>query len=285
MKLKHIILNLTLMLLFTISAQGGVITIFDSNSTISDGYSYDTAVIKGDGTVVTMDGGTIDTLITMDASTFNMTGGSIYDSSSYDSSNINFEGGSVGGTFSMYGESKAVISGNFSCSCGDFPMLFHNSELSISSTDFSVGGFSVKDRSTLNISAGNINNVALYGEDSSANISGGTIGRLAVSRYADVATINIIGYDLEAVPYGGVHGKGQVSGHWNDDSAFLINFGGDEPGEDPGGEEVYEVIELYDGVLPTDCIKQPTSDLNDDCKVNFIDFSKMAVEWLQDGTI
>lgn len=73
---KSTVLVLGLTLIFTASVRAEVITIFDSNATISGGETYDTVVIKGDGTVVDMTGGDVNNVITMNASTFNVSGGS-----------------------------------------------------------------------------------------------------------------------------------------------------------------------------------------------------------------
>ena len=86
--------------------------------------------------------------------------------------------------------------------------------------------------------------------------------------------IGIVGYDLSAVPYGGQTGFGEVTGHWNDTINFTIPL---------GNSEAYPFIVLYDGVIPPECSNKPESDLSGDCKVNFVDFSKIASEWLHDG--
>ena len=62
-----------LTLIFVASSQANI-TIFDSNSVISSGDSYDVIVIKGDGTVVGMVGGDVNDVITMNTSIFNMYG-------------------------------------------------------------------------------------------------------------------------------------------------------------------------------------------------------------------
>jgi hypothetical protein len=56
---KNVIWIATLMLIPSAIVQAEVITIFDSNAIIADGNTYDTVVVKGDGTVVNMTNGGI----------------------------------------------------------------------------------------------------------------------------------------------------------------------------------------------------------------------------------
>ena len=144
-----------------------------------------------------------------------------------------------------------------------------------------MGAKEVTAKAIINISGGTISELLLEGA-STANISGGVISELKIvggdaATYDDFGTnrANIIGYDLNAVPYGGAQEDGQVTGWWNNDTYFTIVL---------RYECTYGGITLYDGVIPPDCVNRPESDLNGDCKVNVTDFSRMASEWLVDGT-
>ena len=68
---------------------------------------------------------------------------------------------------------------------------------------------------------------------------------------------------------------GQIRGYWNDGTFFTIDL--DYP-------ETYGSVILYDGVILTNCVNKPESDISGDCKVNFFDLAKMSSEWLRDGT-
>ena len=129
-------------------------------------------------------------------------------------------------------------------------------------------------QSRVNISGGTVDNIR-PGFNSMINLSGGTVDKIGLSEsLAEDCEINVIGHDLNKVPYGGSYGNGQISGYWNDDSSFIIDlqYGG-----------AYSNIVLYDGVIPPACANRPSSDLNKDCKVDFRDFSKLSSEWLNDG--
>ncbi|MHC4132476.1 MAG: hypothetical protein ACYSSP_10580 [Planctomycetota bacterium] len=310
--------TLLLILACPLCLQAEVITIFDSNSIISGG-AYDTVVIKGDGTVVDMTGGDVNNLITMNASTFNMSGGSIgFEINKgivcYDSSTLNLSGGNIRKVYA-FEESKLTISGDPNIDFSDFGGL---SIATISTyggliercsfTGNSIGNISSGFFSWMTIHGNNIvdvndtevtHNIHIYGNPkvnirgittnilyvnslSSAviNIFGGNINNFSPTGdpFLD-CKINIIGYDLNLVPYGGNHGYGAITGYWNNDTPFNISLGYES--EFPSA--LYAHIKLYDGVIPPDCIAQPQSDLNDDCFVNFIDFSTMANEWMDCG--
>lgn len=307
------------LLFISVSLQAEVITIFDSNSVIANGDTYDTVVVKGDGTIVDMTGGTVNKLITMNASTFNMSGGNIvgpdwrYRVVSYDSSTLNISGGNVR-TLQSHNESKVNISGNVSFS---FDLSFRDSTIvTISSSDVSIDhdddGLVFYGNSTLNLLAGSMRYVVFSGEatlnmtggfitdylsltgDSKVNISGGTVNEIQAGhaetrisggtinsiRYNSVPQfpkeIGIIGYGLSVVPYGGDYGAGVVTGFWNNDVFFRIDL--------QGNTSPYKDIFLYDGIIPPNCVSKPESDISGDCIVNVIDLSKMASEWLDDGT-
>ena len=125
----------------------------------------------------------------------------------------------------------------------------------------------------IKLSGGTVNNISIQ-NPSVVTISGGSTGVIFFTERGVGSVVNIVGYGLSKVPYGGSFRSGQVTGNWNDHVAFSRTL---------QGAATYSGIVLYDGVIPTECIAQPESDLSGDCMVNFIDMSKMADEWLSDG--
>lgn len=314
------ILVLAMIILVAANLQAEVITIFDSNSVISGGDTYDTVVVKGDGTVVDMTGGDANLVIMMNSSTFNMTAGNIgFETnkgiSSFDSSVLNLSGGHLR-KVNTYGESEVNIFGDPNIDICEF---YDSTTATISSNDAFVERCYPKGNSTLNLSAGSLKWLS-GNQNSISNISGGevlynvSVNYNATLNISDITTeilyvnsggtvnlsggdvnsigrdiggdssspcqINVIGYGLSAIPYGGTHGYGEISGYWNNDVPFSINLGY----ESNYPVDIYARITLYDSVIPANCMNKPESDLSGDCKVDFTDFSKMAAEWLQDGT-
>lgn len=273
---KKTVFILTMLWILTATVHAEVITIFDSNSIITDASepnSFDTVIIKGDGTVVDMTGGTVNKLITMNASTFNMSGGTITsETCSHDLSKVNLSGGIVGHVYSS-GESTTNISGDASISSGAY--LYSSSLVIISSDDVTVGsGVCLTGDSTLNITGGVvIDDLFMCHPGTTIYISGGSINYIMADSSSGV--INIIGYDLSALPYGGNFGDGEITGYWNNDDPINISL---------CGTQMYDFVTLYDGIIPPVCTKRPHGDLSGDCKVDNIDLAKMALEWLQDGT-
>jgi hypothetical protein len=322
---KKTVFILAMLWILTTNVHAEVITIFDSNSIITDANSFDTVVVKGDGTVVEMTGGDINTVITMNASTFNMLGGTIEPTNfkgikAYDSSRLNLLGGSIQ-DIQSYGENQITISGDATIT-GDNNRFYGSSVITVSSLNVIISGLSLRDEAkleflagtvtngidcqsynevnisggqinridvsmnteedigttTLNISGGTVNSVGIYGEfvnnfSPIVRLSGGVIDDIDVWAYR--SNIGFIGYGLDMVPYGGSEGYGQLTGYWNNDVYFSIDF---------MNRRTYSSLTLYDGVIPANCVSKPISDLSGDCKVNFIDLSKMAFEWLDDGT-
>jgi hypothetical protein len=110
------------------------------------------------------------------------------------------------------------------------------------------------------------------------NISGGEIGHWYLDRRgaSPRPKINVFGYTLNVVPYGGESGFGEISGRWLDGTAFVI------PLDKEGSSGItYGSVRLREGVTPPDCSKQVFSDVDGDGIVNFQDFARMASEWLE----
>ena len=290
------------------------ITIFDSNSVIVEGDIYDTVVVKGDGTVVAMTGGSVVSLKTMNASTFDMSGGDIGTIYSYDSSVCNLSGGTID-YMNSYTQSNVNISGdatvldayfygppivtvssanayvgllklfkgsilNFSAGSINDIYIHQNSELNMSGgTIISRIAASVNRASIsrMNISGGTIPSIGIAEGASVMTISGGTISEISVSFYNyphDISRLNIVGYDLIANPYDGIYEYGQIRGFWNDSTFFVIDL---------RSPETYGSVVLYDGIVPVQCTNRPDGDISGDCKVDMADLSRLAAEWLKDG--
>ncbi len=120
-----------------------------------------------------------------------------------------------------------------------------------------------------------MDDIYLYHDAPTINLSGGTVSGIIGAAGSYESKINIIGYGLAAVPYGGSSGVGVATGYWNDDTSFSIDL---------TGSATYGHIVLYDGVIPANCVNPPEGDISGDCVVNLLDLTKMASEWLLDGT-
>jgi len=287
---------LALTILFcAFSSYAEEITIFDSNSIIAEGDIYDTVVVKDDGTVVTMTGGTVNKLITINASTFDMLGGSVSQIIGYDVSILNLSGGQIE-SLNAYSHSNIYIIGTVNITGTAY--FYGSSVGTVSSWNATIRWTYLRGVSTLNLLAGTISGyISIEGIslDCTLNISGGTVpegieggvsygsGTVNISGgfiksiifyNDDLYVVNIIGYNLDAIPYDGTSGFGQVKGYWNDDTVFLIDL---------LAERDYGFINLYDGVIPLVCEDKPGSDSTGDCKVDMADLSKLAAEWLKDG--
>ena len=315
---KHIVHVIALICLFVATAQAEMITIFDSNATIGSGDSYDTVIVKGDGTIVDMTGGDVNNLIVMNAATFNMSGGNIgLESSkplkSYDSSMINLSGGQIYSLHS-FEESMIYIHGdaNIDIYGGEDSEFNDSTVVTVSSDNATLhGSIRFRDNSQFNLSAGSVFWVSAEGcsriivsggiieaaidtgddyaeicSNRKIQISGGTVESLEIGQ---PSTVTISGGSIGNIQ-GDHSSKIKIVGY----SLNVIPYGGTSGNGQVTGnwnnhnpfsidlwdERTYSMIELYDGVIPPVCVSIPESDLNGDCKVNFNDFSKMATEWL-----
>lgn len=264
------------LLFIAVSLQAEVITIFDANDIIADGDVYDTVVVKGDGTVVNMTGGEVNTLITMNASTFNISGGSLgvggHYTWTYDSSILNLSGGTFY-QIRAYGQSKVYLSGNATQSGSVINSSLISDSASVTISGNAVSKFEIRGNGKAYITGGSTQ-LSIREGSPAINISGGTVEWISNnSGGAFCGVINVIGYNLSAVPYGGDFRMGEVTGYWNDDTPFSFTL----------GYGTYSYVKLYDGIIPLNCTNKPENDLNNDCKVNLVDFSKMASEWLHCG--
>ncbi len=182
------------------------------------------------------------------------------------------------GSISLYHNATCDFSGS-----ADYIYLGGNNRLNVNGGtigEIDLGGSDAPKPKYVDIVGGTVSELLI---DSTAivTVSGGSIDSMevlilepdSVPNWLDpLINVRIVGYDLEATPYGGVdETDGQVTGYWIDDTPFSINL---EEGY------AYGYLTLYDGVIPQDCISWPEGDINRDCKVNFNDFALMAGNWL-----
>ncbi|MCK5564433.1 MAG: hypothetical protein KAJ07_04250 [Planctomycetes bacterium] len=259
-----------MIILVSVQTLHAAVTIFESDATISASDTYDTVVVKGDDTVVTMTGGTVNKVITMDDSAFNMSGGDVTLFAAYDTSDPNIIGGNIIQQLGLYMQSSANISGNTTISY----LLPYDSSVVNVSGNAAITNCWLRNNCIVNISGGVFQEQILGIGNVRVNLSGGIINASIniYSEFLPKPKFNIIGTGLEAKPYGGIYGVGEVTGFWNDGTPFTIGLG-----------ESYPQIVLYDGTVPPDCAFQPDSDLTGDCVVNVADLAKMAGDWLDDG--
>ncbi len=263
------------LLFIAVSLQAETITIFDANDIIADGDVYDAVVVKGDGTVVDMTGGSVRKIITMNGSTLNVSGGQSAPGygigvRTHDTSTVNVSGGDV--NFEHAGGSSHV---------NIFGQATVGTIFAYRSAVVSVSGGTVEradlwGRSRMIITGGTVQQVGGLSDTSRLDISGGTLGwvNLWNARSGEPA-LNVIGNNLSALPYTDFSSYyGMISGRWNDGTPFTINF----------DYMTYDIVTLWDGVVPPDCVKAPASDASGDCKVDLTDLAIMSTEWLEDGT-
>ena len=222
-------------------------------SVFADVYFYSDGVIE-DGDVYSEDIGIYDTLPLH--TTVDMTGGwvqkRIY---THDQSTLNISGGSVDGWVQSLGESTVNLSGGFvgefitaESSIGNIILDGEARRIvSTASSEINIWagihlGLQVKDSSETNIFGGEISDITRVYDFSTINITGGILstleihstatanlygGELEVLQVVDddkADVVNIYGYGLAKIPYGGLNGDGIVTGFWTDGTPFLINL-------------------------------------------------------------
>lgn len=262
------------------------ITVFDANSVISAGQTFDTVVVKGPDTVLKIDGATVTKLIVTDAARVDMSAGSIQEAYTYDQSTLNATGGTLswaevfqGSTFILAGSANCVSIKAAECCARvivDGPSAFSGG-VSVAGARFEMRDGTVTGVNLFNGGIGDVHgghieflNAERAGQ---AYLYGGQIDNLTAI-YAEPGRFHVIGHDLSAVSYGGAHGRGQVEGFWNNDDAFVIPF---------NDTAVYAFLRLYDGVIPPRCVDQPGADITGDCKVDLHDLAELAGDWLKCG--
>jgi hypothetical protein len=180
--MKRALVSLIVFITMIFSTSAETITIFDSNATITDGNDYETVVIKGDNTVVTMTGGSALIVKTMDSSTFNMLDGYIDDGIfAYNSSKINLFGGLIGDYFYCFGTSTVNIDADVCISevaaCGQ-------SNIALSDNN-SISKIQTRDESRLKITECSIP-TAIFSGNSTVEVNCGTFTEISAINYSYV---------------------------------------------------------------------------------------------------
>jgi len=157
---------------------------------------YDT---PPDHTTINMLGGIVDSIGAYDESTVNISGGYVSTIGAFDFSSVNVFGGSV---YSLAAYETGIV--NVSDSADVFSLL-------------------AREYGVVNMSGGTVDHIDAF-EFGTVNLSGGLVydGLWA----GDSGIINIYGYDLEKFSSGGKYGDGFVSGVWQNDVAFNLDFYG-----------------------------------------------------------
>lgn len=273
MKMRKLILLTILFLAVTAQAD---VTVFDANTTINSG-DYDYVVATGANTVINVTGGTINRLVLASGAELNMSDGAIDGTDSagglvlYGPNSIaNISGGTITASWAVncYGNSEVVIDGNTIIT--GHVRCYKDSYLEVSG-NASIYKIQLFDDSSLVMTGGTVEHTNIEGFSGSVQLSGGSIALGSIRPPVDTE-IQVVGYGLAKVPYGGTYGLGQVTGNWNDDSVISLNFEYNHP---------YPYVYLYDGCLPGQCMGVTGGDLNGDCTVNLEDFAIMADNWLQ----
>jgi hypothetical protein len=186
---------------------------FYESGQIVDGEVWNMVNIYNDGTVVDMSGGMCDFVGTHDRSTFNMTDGHA-DGRADDYSTANISGGTFTG-FHSWGHGTINLDGMAS---GHYLTAYSFGILNINGgiVDYATG----YDESTINF-FGQLENIVVC-DSSIANLHKGSISDYIGA--CDSSIINVFGYDLHKTFTGGAYNHGQITGFWDDDSAFTVDI-------------------------------------------------------------
>ncbi len=250
-----------------------LITMNASNFNMSGGIvgqsaSYKHGIRAYDSSILNLSGGQVSRMYSCNQAEVNILGNATVGSycSINQSSVITVMGdaASIGSITAMNSSKFRLLAGT----CGTANLYGVSTlEMSGGSVDY-VHAYWDAAKPNLNISGGTIRSFLYLGSDGITRISGGTIealGNLSVNGVVE-QNVEIIGYDLAAVPYGGTHGCGQITGYWNDAADFTINLY--TPND-------YSIVTLYDSVGPVHCLPCP-GDLNGDCWLSPIDVSTLV---------
>ena len=159
-------------LLIVITSGFGVVTVFDSSATISSGDVYDEVLIKGDDTVVTMTGGTVNVVATTDSSQFilqNADIGTYPLLKAYHNSSMTIYANTS--SIYSYGDSQILITGTSDVS---EIYQYNNSEVRMTSNKAIVGYGALYHNSFLNVISGTIYTINA-GHECHVEINGGIV--------------------------------------------------------------------------------------------------------------
>jgi len=238
------------------------ISIFTTDTTMSDGDTYNNIVVDGASTVVNIDGGrVINRLAVLSSATVNISGNpTLALIETYDTSTVNIAGNATVGNIKICGYSMVTIVDG---SVNNQIDLFNSSILNLS------GGtidriINCRDSSKANITDGSVNKLNIAGT-SQVDLSGGTITTIvADNTESKWCSIDVFGNGLEAKPYNQDYfGLGSITGTWLDGSPINVNI----------DKSVYPFIVLHEGETPPQSDNPPLpSESDGSITINTLDF-------------
>lgn len=259
---------LLVFLLCTSSMSWAAVTIIDSNSILSG--AYDQVVVQGTGTVILMESGTANAVLTMDNAVFNMTGGTVGELYSHHDSQMNISGGSVGGANGQ-GNSTIFLSGTSICT--GWCEFWNNSSFYVLDSAQVTSGYEIFDSSVVHIEGGILNEGPQLYDMATGIISGGIVGTSDGADIRDNSSLMIIGNNITKRPYTTTRVReGEVTGNWESGASFSILL---EPNS-------YSRVQIQSPSAAL-CTNPPSNDLDDDCVVSMSDFQMLAADWLDCG--
>ena len=262
---------LLVILLCTSSMSWAAVTIIDSNSILSG--AFDQVVVQGTGTVVLMEGGTANVVLTMDNAVFNMTGGTVGSLYSHDDSQMNISGGSVDSHYTTYGQGNSVISFSGTSICTTWCVFGGNSSFYVSDSAQVNEGYEMYDNSVVHIEGGILNGGPDLDDTATGIISGGTFGAIGETYVNGDSRLIIVGNNITKRPYTTTSVRnGEVTGDWESGASFSI----------PLSSVAYSKVQIQ-SPLEALCTSPPSNDLDDDCVVSMTDFQMLAADWLDCG--
>jgi hypothetical protein len=198
--MKTIVSTILLVIIFLSICPVQAYAVWDiySDTDIYDGFYdfiniYDT---PPNSTTVNMYGGNADFVSTFDSSTLNFYGGNA-EVGAFDTSFINISGGVLSGVESWDNAIVHFVDEAYSQSLG------------------------VGDYGTVNMSGGTVQYLHA-GYDGVMNLYAGSV--IDSLNAWSSATVNVFGYDLFITSLGGSYNCGYVTGFWNDNTPFTIDF-------------------------------------------------------------
>ncbi len=218
----------------------------NSKVTISGGYVKYLGAYGSSQTGIS--GGEMNTFSGYNNAKIAVSGGAVDSLSASQNSQVEVSNGSVG---SLYGQhySKITISG------GSVNSLSASDESQVIISDGYVGDLHVDDIAQITISAGSIN--SLYASNN------GTI-TLHGNNFRVADGVSFVGNE--------VIGTGSLIGRWLDGTSFIITIA--------ENYETATILAVSEPFIEPVCTEPIVGDLNDDCRVDFVDLARMAENWM-----
>jgi len=181
---------------------------FTRDASLVKGESYDTVVVEGKGTTLTMTDGYVGELVVKATCHIHLEGGTVQEMSIYDQCTALISGGKTG-TVSGYGDNSVTIRGKAEIAAlhayGATQVAVDSDDATVETIRFftKCGCVDQSQKIKLELSCGQFRN----------------IGTGATEVMLDIA-----GLDLTKSAYGGTYGYGVVSGRWENGRQFCINL-------------------------------------------------------------